>query len=516
MSQLPPNVPPPTREQLRSIAEQYYFDLGEEELAEYAELIDERMAIYEALEALPEPDLDPQFSYGDRSNGYRPGSDEDPLNAHITKCTVQGAEDGPLAGYDVGVKDNIAVAGIEMTCGSKVLEGYVPRSDAVAVERVLEAGGTITSKTNMDEMAVSGSGEMTPYGPIHNPRVEGYLAGGSSGGSAAAVVDGDVDVAIGTDQAGSLRVPASWCGCVGFKPTHGLVPYRGASPQGHSWDHLGPITTTVADAARVLEVLAGPDDLDPRSKAVEPGSYVDAVSEGVDDVRIGVLEEGFGFERTDEGVDDAARAGIDALESEGATVETVSIPWHVDAFSVTLGIEIEEVAAMWDLENTGYFAGGAYDTHMSQAFANARRARADEFAPTVVLLCLLGGYMRRHHQGRYHGKAMNLRRELTEAYDEAFEDVDLLAMPTTPLTAFELESNLSRTEIVNRAQGKEGRTTNTMPFNLTGHPAMSIPCGTADGLPVGLMFVGAHCDEESIVRTAATYESTVDWQEQAY
>jgi amidase len=507
-------VRPPSREELRDIAERYHFELSEAELDDYLELIEAKMGFCKRIDELS--DRTESRRGASRDPGYRAGKDEDPHNAIVTYCDVDAGADGPLSGYDVGVKDNIAVADVEMTCASKVLMGYRPKYDAPVVERLLDAGARITAKTNMDEMAVSGSGELSAFGPILNPFSDDHLAGGSSGGSAVAVVNGQVDVAIGSDQAGSLRTPASWSGCVGFKPTHGLVSFRGVAPLGHSFDHVGPMATSVADAALVLEAIAGADPRDPRQTTVRTDTYTDALGEGVEGLRIGVLSEGFGFDGGEAAVNEGVRAAVEELEALGATAEEVSIPWHVDGFFVWLAVENEEAAMMWDADNTGYFVDGHYNTDLAEAFGKARRAQADEFAPTVKLKCLLGRYLKEEFYGRYHGKAQNLREDLTAAYDDALETYDVLVMPTTPMTAFELEEDLSRTELVNRAQGKKGRTRNTMPFDMTGHPALSIPCGTSEGLPIGMMVVGDHFDERTVVRVADAFERAVDWQERPY
>ncbi|WP_311173411.1 amidase [Halobellus ordinarius] len=514
MSHLPPVVRPPTREELRDIADLYHFELSEEELEDYLELIEAKMGFCERIDELS--DRTETRTAASRDPGYRAGKHEDPKNAIITYCDVGSEADGPLSGYEVGVKDNIAVADVEMTCASKVLMGYRPKYDAPVVERLLDAGATITAKTNMDEMAVSGSGEMSAFGPVLNPFSDDHLAGGSSGGSAVAVVTGQVDIAIGSDQAGSLRTPASWSGCVGFKPTHGLVSFRGVAPLGHSFDHVGPMATSVTDVARAMEVLAGEDARDPRQTTVETAAYTDALDESIDDLRIGVVREGFEFEGSEAAVNEGVRAAVEELESLGATAEEVSIPWHVDGFFVWLAVENEEAAMMWDADNTGYFVDGHYNTDFAEAFGKARRAQADEFAPTVKLKCLLGRYLKEQFYGRYHGKAQNLREDLTAAYDEQLETYDVLVMPTTPMTAFELEEDLSRQEVVNRAQGKEGRTRNTMPFDMTGHPALSVPCGTSDGLPIGMMIVGDQFDERTVVSVADAFERNTDWRERSY
>jgi amidase len=510
VTHLPPTVRPPTRAEIRDIAEQYHFELSDEEVEDYRELIEEKMGFCERIDELS--DRTGSRVQARRDPGYRATAAEDPRNAVVTVCNVETDHDGPLSGYDIGVKDNIAVADVEMTCASKVLTGYRPVNDAPVVERLLEAGARITAKTNMDEMAVSGSGEMSAFGPILNPFNDDYLAGGSSGGSAVAVATGMVDAALGSDQAGSLRTPASWSGCVGFKPTHGLTSFRGVAPLGHSFDHVGPMADNVEDIARVLGVIAGEDPHDPRQGHVEVGDYVGALDRGVDGLDIGVVEEAFEFAGREAAVNEGVHAAVDRLEDLGAAADPVSIPWHVDAFFVWLAVENEETAVMWDADNTGYFVDGRYDTDLAAAFGKARRAQADEFAPTVKLKCLLGQYLKQQFHGRYHGKASNLREELTAAYDEQLDEYDLLAMPTTPMTAFELETDLTRQEVVNRAQGKKGRTRNTMPFNMSGHPAISIPCGRDDnGLPIGLMLVGNQFDEETVLAAASALEGAVEW-----
>lgn len=517
VTHLPPTLRPPTREDVRDIAEQYHMDLSEEEIEDFRDLAAEKMGYCKRIDELSDRSMERVAAR--RDPGYRTTATEDPKNAVITACHVEPDNSGLLDGYEVGVKDNVAVAGVEMTNGSKVLEGYQPAYDAAVVERLLEEGATLTAKTNMSEMAVSGSGEMSAFGPVLNPFDDGYLSGGSSSGSAVAVATDMVDVAIGTDQAGSLRTPASWSGCVGFKPTHGLVSFRGVAPLGHSFDHVGPMAGTVSDAARTLQATAGKDPKDPRQgeAEVEVGDYLGAVGEGVDGLQVGVVREAFEFEGGEEAVNAGVRDAVAELEALGATAEEVSIPWHVDGFFVWLAVENEETAVMWDADGTGYFAGGHYDTDLAAAFGKARRAQADEFAPTAKLKCILGQYLKQEYYGRYHGKASNLRPELRDAYDEKLVEFDVLAMPTTPMTAFELKEDIGRKEAVNRAQGKKGRTRNTMPFDMTGHPAISVPCGrNKTGLPIGLMLVGSHFDEETVLATADAFERATDWLERRY
>jgi len=270
-----PDLRPPSAERIRELAAEYALGLTDAEAEAFAALVGERMPVYGRLDELAggRGERDGMRSVGSasaREDADAEGVDDagdDPYNAFVTRCEIVGADGGPLAGVTVGIKDNIAVAGVEMTCGSRVFAGYRPRRDATVVTRLLAAGATVVGKTAMDDMAVSGTGEVSATGPVLNPHDTDYLAGGSSGGSAAAVAAGQVDLALGTDQAGSVRIPAAWCGCVGLKPTHGLVPYTGVTPLGHTYDHVGPLARTVEDCARALSVLAGPADRDPRQGA---------------------------------------------------------------------------------------------------------------------------------------------------------------------------------------------------------------------------------------------------------
>ena len=515
VTHLPPNLRPPTSEDIRDIAEQYHMDLSEEEVEDFKDLAAEKMGYCYRIDELSDRSLDRLAAR--RDPGYRATREEDPKNAVVTLCNVESDDSGLLDGYEVGVKDNVAVAAVEMTGGSPALAGYHPSHDAAVVEKVLQEGGRITAKTNMSEMAVSGSGEMSGFGPVLNPADDQYLSGGSSSGSAVAVATDMVDVAIGTDQAGSLRTPASWSGCVGFKPTHGLVSFRGVMPLGHSFDHVGPMAQTVPDTARTLQAIAGDDPKDPRQSRPEVGDYLGALGDDIEGLQVGVVREAFEFDGGEEAVNEGVRDAIAELERLGATAEEISIPWHVDGFFVWLAVENEESAVMWDAEGTGYFVDGHYDTDLAAAFGKARRAQADEFAPTVKLKCILGQYLKQEYYGRYHGKASNLRPELQAAYDEQLETYDVLAMPTTPMTAFEIEEDIGRKEAVNRAQGKQGRTRNTMPFDMTGHPALSLPCGrNENGLPIGLMLVGTHFDEETIITVADAFERATEWTDRQY
>lgn len=507
MSEVPPNVRPPTPEEIREKAEEHHFELSEDEVADFAEAISETLEGYERLDELAKPG--PEIEYTDRDPGYEPDADEDPLNAFVRKCTVRGADSGPLAGYEVGLKDNVAVAGIEMTCGSKMFDGYVPSADATIVTRLLDAGATITGKLNMEDMAFSGSGELSATGPVLNPRNTEYIAGGSSSGSAAAVVDGDVDVAIGGDQGGSIRIPSSWSGAVGHKPTHSLVPYTGVAGLGRSFDHTGPMATSVEDCATVLEVIAGSDGRDPRQGEVPTEPYTDALDESPQEVTVGVVKEGFGHEQSEPGVDETVREAIDHFADAGAEVTDVSIPMHLDGLPIWNGIAIEGTTATINGEGVGHHGRGWYDTQFMDSFGRSRRANAGDYLSTLKLTLVLGQYLSDEYRSHYYAKAQNLGRELAGRYDDALAAVDVLAMPTTPQTAHEQSDDLTRLEVVERALNM---LPNTAPFDVTGHPALSVPCGTADGLPVGLMFVGERFDDATALRAGYAFERYHDWE----
>lgn len=494
MTGLPPTVRPPTPEQLRDVAEKHYMNLTDEEVEQFLGAIEQTLEVQEWLDEIP-PSRKPR-RYTTRDSGYKPRVEEDPLNAFVTKCDVAGASDGPLADYSIGLKDNIAVASIEMTCGSKLLEGYVPSTDAVVVERILDAGGTITAKLNMTEFGVS---HLSATGAISNPRNDEYHAGSSSAGPAAAVVSGDVDVALGTDGGGSIRVPAAWSGCVGHHPTQGLVPATGVvGSDAGTLSCVGPLARTVRECATMLDVIA-----DIPTSGDEDDSFVEALNRGIEGLTIGLLTES--FDDADEAVDQTTRDAIGRFEELGANVEEVSVPWHKNAWYVQVALMIEETAARVRDEYVGHFTRGRYDVQLADAFGNARRAQADDLPARLKFSILLGQYLADQYRGRYHAKAQNLRHEVAESYDEALEDVDVLAMPTTPKTAEPITDDDDRIE---QQSLKPVIYSNTKPFNATGHPATSVPCGwSQDELPIGLMLVGRRFDDATPLRFAHAYQT---------
>jgi amidase len=480
-----------------------HLDLTDDEIADYRELITDILSSYQVVRNLGQPEP-PQSTLRQRNPGRRARRD-DPYNAWITRCEVTGADDGRIAGWDVAIKDNISVAGVEMTCGSQVMEGYVPNIDATLVTRLLDEGARIIGKTNLDDMAFTGNGHSSAFGPTCNPHDEAYLPGGSSGGSAVAVQTGEVDVAIGGDQGGSIRVPAAWTGVVGHKPTHGLVPYTGCVGIENTIDHAGPLAPDVETAAQILSVIAGKDPDDPRQPETVPiDEYADALEGEADGLSVGVLEEGFDRPEHEEAMNTNVRTALDELADAGATIEEVSLPMHAHAMDIYTVALAEGFVAAVAGEGVGHNWRGWYNTSWVDSFGKARRAQGGDFPPSVKLTLLTGAYTSDQYHSKYYAEAMNLRAELTEKYDELFAEYDVVAMPTTPMTANEYVPDQDRFEFIADAWGNLA---NTAAFNMTGHPSLSVPVEPHDGLPVGLMMTGSQFNDATVLDAGFALES---------
>jgi amidase len=495
-------------DELREIAGSFGLVLSDEDLSSFRNLIVPTLAALSAVERLVEPaPLAPRYP---RLGGYRPGPEENPHNAWAWRAEIKGAPDGPLAGRTVAVKDNVCVAGLPMANGSAALEGYVPEIDATIVTRTLDAGATILGKAACEDMCFDGGSHSPVSGPIENPRYPGRTTGGSSSGSGALVASGAVDLAIGGDQAGSIRIPAAWCGIVGHKPTYGLVPYTGAIPIELTLDHAGPMGRTVRDVALFLEVLAGRDGLDPRQPTEVPTEPYSRLLDGkLDGVRIGVVTEGFdwdGFAHTE--VDDAVRDATQRLAKGGAEVTGVSIPLHRQGSNIWMAIGLSGAT---ELMVKGHGMGtnwkGYYVNSAFEALGKGLRTRINDISDTVKMTMLIGEYVNRQYGHRHYGKGQNLAFALREAYDAALADVDVLVMPTVPiLPSLIVPPEASREERVVR--GLE-MLTNTAPFDVTGHPAVSVPCQPDGELPVGLMIIGRHFADATVLRVADAFEQLV-------
>jgi amidase len=498
---------PPDDSELAAVADRYGLELSDDDRASFGAFVTGLLSSWSAVEELyartaPAPRSDRPWR--------RPEEADNPLGAWYVTTEIRESDEGPLAGRTVAIKDNTMVAGVPMMNGSHTVEGFVPTRDATVVSRLLSAGATITGKAVCEDLCFSGASHTSVTGPVRNPWDPTRTAGGSSSGSAALVAAGAVDLALGGDQGGSVRIPSAYSGTVGHKPTHGLVPYTGAFPIELTLDHLGPITLTVADAAVMLGVIAGADDLDPRQPPdVAPADYAGALAGPVTGVRVGVVTEGFGIpELSQPGVDEAARDAIEHLRGAGCSVEEVSIPWHRDAMHVWNVIATEGATAqMVDGNAYGMNYKGAYDPELIDFYGRQWRERAPQFSETVKLVLLAGRYTIDTYHGRHYAMARNLADELRRGYDDALTDHDVLVMPTLPLTATTLVGpGAPREEYIARALEM---IVNTAPFDVTGHPATSVPSGLVDGLPAALMLVGRHFEDATCLRVAHALEQAV-------
>ncbi len=496
----------PTIEELRRIAADHRLHLSDADLESFRRLIGRALESYRRVERLAAPA--PAVAYP-RGPGYRPRPEDNPYNAWYWRCSIRGAADGALGGKRVAVKDNVCVAGIPMMNGSSILEGYVPEFDATIVTRILDAGGEIVGKSTCENLCFSGSSFTSDTGPVRNPHNPARSVGGSSTGSAVLLLLGECDMAIGGDQGGSIAHPCAWTGVYGLKPTYGLVPYTGIFPIEHTLDHIGPMARTVEDVAVLLEVLAGPDGLDPRQRGVYTDRYTARLAEGVRTLRIGVLEEGFHWpDRSEADVDAAVRAAAQVFADLGATVRSVSVPLHRCGHDIWNCIAVEGAAAlMVDGNAMGTNWKGQYSVSMLEAFARGRLCEADSLPDTVKFVMLMARHMREQYHGRYYAKAQNLGRVLTEAYEEAFREVDILAFPTLPMKAIPLPTSDELTPEECLTSGL-GINHNTCPFNVTGHPALTLPCATSEGLPVGMTLVGPAWGEAALLRAGHAFERT--------
>ena len=497
----------PTHAQLKQIVTELGMHMSDARVQEFLDVMQGTLEAYDVVDAMP--DYLPPVLYP-RTAGHRPSQEENPLNAWYVKTEVRGAPRGPLHGRTVALKDNVCLAGVPMMNGASTLKGYTPDVDATIVTRLLDAGATIVGKAHCEYFCLSGGSHTNATGPVENPHRRGYSAGGSSSGSGALVGGGFVDMAIGGDQGGSIRIPASYCGCYGMKPTHGLVPYTGVMPIESTIDHTGPMTQNVLDNAVMLQAIAGADGLDPRQYHPQVDDYAAAVGRGVGGLRIAVVKEGFGHAVSEPDVDTRVRAGAETFRRLGAKVDEVSIPIHLQSLAIWTPIALEGLTNQM-MHGNGMGTGweGMYTTSLLDFHAHWR-SRADELSDTLKISMFIGQYYLKHHRGHYYAKAQNLARQLREEYDRVLGAYDLLLMPTLPMKATPLPPRDAPLALY--CQRAFEMLSNTASFDVTGHPAMSVPCGMSDGLPVGMMLVGGQWQEAVIYRAAAAFERAGDWR----
>ena len=433
------------------------------------------------------------------------------LNAFVTvakdsaiaraKEIDSGNHDGVLAGIPIAIKDNISTKGIQTTCSSNILTGYVPPYDAHVIERLKAAGAVIIGKTNMDEFAMGTSTETSYYGATKNPWDTDRVPGGSSGGSAAAVAGGEAPISLGSDTGGSVRCPASFCGVVGLKPTYGVISRYGLISYANSLEQIGPFATSVRDLTTLLDVVAGHDMRDSTSIDREV-NYSSALENDVKGLKIGVPSEYFG-EGTDEAVEKSVWNAIHTLEDLGATHTPVNMPHTKYALSTYYIIAMSEASS-----NLARFDGMRYglrteDTNWHTTFSQVRAAG---FGEEVKRRILLGTYaLSAGYHDKYYLKALKVRTLIKQDFERAFKDVDVLIAPTMPYPAFKLGEKIDDPLSLYLSD------VDTVPINLAGVPSISVPCGFSDGLPIGMQVIGKHFDEATILRTAYTFEENTDY-----
>ena len=407
---------------------------------------------------------------------------------------------GRLRGVPIAIKDNISTKGIRTTCASHILDGYIPPYDATVIERLYNEGAIVIGKTNMDEFAMGTSTESSYYGPTRNPHNPDCVPGGSSGGSAATVAAGEVAISLGSDTGGSVRCPASFCGVVGLKPTYGAVSRYGLVSYANSLEQIGPIASNVRDVALLYSVIAGYDPKDSTS-SVDLDTEIN-IDHDVRGLTIGVPAQYFG-EGIDPAVEKAVWDGIHRLEGEGATYGEVDMP-HTDyALAAYYIIAISEASS-----NLARFDGMRYglrtqDKDVSTTFSEVR---ALGFGEEVKRRIILGTFsLSAGYHDRYYLKALKVRTLVKQDFDLAFKDVDVLIAPTMPMPAFRIG------ELVDPLS-QYLADVNTVPINLAGVPSVSVPCGSTQGLPIGMQIIGGFFDEPKILGVAAAVEQGIGYK----
>ncbi len=413
----------------------------------------------------------------------------------------------PLTGVPIVFKDNMCTAGVLTTCSSRMLESFVPPYTATAVQKLLDAGTVMIGKSNMDEFAMGSSTENSAFFPTHNPWRLDSVPGGSSGGSAAAVAAGETILALGSDTGGSIRQPASFCGITGIKPTYGLVSRYGLVAFASSLDQIGPLTTNVTDGALTLNAIAGHDPMDSTSLTHERPDYTKALVPDVRGMRIGVVKEMF-REGVTADVRDTVLQAAQVLEDAGADVDwDASLPttqYALPVYYVLAPSEASSNLARYDGVKYGYSWDGAADM-----WEGMERTRQHGFGPEVKRRILLGTYaLSSGYYDAYYRKAQQVRTLIRREFEEAFTRYDILLTPTSPTLPFGLGERTNDPVQMYLAD------ICTIPVNIAGVPAISLPCGFADGLPIGLQLIGPSLGEEAILRAAYTYEQATDWHNQ--
>ena len=422
----------------------------------------------------------------------------------MDEARAAGEDLPPLAGVPIAIKDNLCTKGIRTTCSSRMLESFVPPYESTVTDRLWRSGAVLIGKTNLDEFAMGGSTETSAFGPTANPWNTGYVPGGSSGGSAAAVASGECMASLGSDTGGSIRQPASFCGVVGLKPTYGRVSRYGLVAFASSLDQVGPFATSVSDAAELLQAIAGEDPRDSTCLKAPVPNYREVLGRSVSGLRIGVVRECFDQEGLDPQVKASVLAAADLLQSLGAELVDVSCPRFNDGIATYYVIAPSEASA-----NLARYDGVKYGFRAEDASSLASmtaRSRAEGFGSEVQRRILIGTYaLSAGYVDAYYRKAQQVRTLIRRDFETAFASVDVLLTPTAPSTAFAAGAHADDPLAMYLADLL------TIPANLAGLPAINVPCGfDSKGLPIGVQLIGNVLEEPLLLQVAHQYEQSAD------
>ena len=444
--------------------------------------------------------VDPQIHAFVELTADRARADADRIDA----ARAAGDELGALAGVPLAIKDNLCTRGVRTTCSSRMLETFVPPYESTVTERLWSSGAVLMGKTNLDEFAMGGSTETSAFGPTANPWNTAHVPGGSSGGSAAAVAAGECMAALGSDTGGSIRQPASFCGVVGLKPTYGRVSRWGLVAFASSLDQVGPFSSCVADAAELLQVMAGPDPRDSTCLKAPVPNYLSGLNQNIRGLKVGLIRECFEANGLDPEVKQSVMTAASQLEALGAELVEFSCPRFTDGIATYYVIAPSEASA-----NLARYDGVKYGYRAEDAeslAAMTARSRAEGFGAEVQRRILIGTYaLSAGYVDAYYKKAQQVRTLIRRDFDAAFQSVDVLLTPTAPSTAFRTGAHADDPLSMYLADLL------TIPVNLAGLPAISVPCGFSKaGLPIGVQLIGNVLEEARILQVAHQYEQAAD------
>ncbi|KAK0498835.1 amidase signature enzyme [Armillaria luteobubalina] len=515
----------PTLEDLTLVEQRLNLTIKPEQRDDYLALITATDNAAKAVMDMP-VDFAPLVDYGrfPRTDIYILANEINPRRGWAYKATVRGAPEGLLKGKTICLKDNICLAGVPCQFGTDVVKDFIPEVDATIVSRVLENGGTILGKATCENMSHGAASFTSPNGPVQNPYADGFSAGGSSSGCGTLIGKGEVDMGLGGDQGGSVRIPAAFCGVVGLKATFGLVPYTGVLSSERSLDHVGPMAATVKDAALLLQAVAGYDGLDDRQLGAPSYDNLPLyipTSHDLSGLRIGILTEGFTSVHMSPEVEQVVRSAIAKFKDLGAEIKEVSVPTHSQGGS--LMHVINKMGSHQTRQGRAVGARGLCVNGFLEKLLPWEQSKWDEVHSFVQGTSVSGEYAFQHYPTVY-GRAMNIMRRVKADYDKALSEVDVLAMPTVPFTARRhVESGAGPLACVEKCAGT---VINTATFNGTGHPALAFPVGfgsptkedvltpedNAIRLPISMQIVGRMWEDAMCIKVAAAWEDTWNWK----